>query len=361
MKPRILTLTTPLGLGLALALGCGPGEDDSLDTEDLHIHGELDGACSALGRLYERELARVELALGRELLEPVDVLVGRQAVDETCMPEAEDPLAGCTPSSTEIVTTLPALSHELVHAIRQQHGVRGSPFIEEGLATVIGTGRPNLAISIELDPTDSAHAIAPQLDHGWSELPEVDRSLGAHFLHWMEQAYGPSTLQALLWSEGVRRGDAVAAAYDDATGESLAVGEVRWSEEAEPEVRFADLCYGRPAPGLPAEGLVVEASACCDDPDVEQAEPPLLRMGHRCFTLPAATTLDVELVSGDGELVLRPDGCEGSPVVLGPGQSTRVVAGACRWQAMVVGPEQCDDDGEASERIRYAITPEPGD
>jgi hypothetical protein len=358
LKPR--TLPQSPSFALVLVLGCGPGEDESLETEDLHIHGELGGACSALGRLYERELARVELALGRELLEPVDVLVGRQAVEETCMPTSEaEPLAGCAPSGTEIVTTLPALSHELVHAIRQQHGVRGSPFIEEGLATVIGTGRPTLALSIDLDPTDPEHAIAPQLEYDWFELPAIDRSLGAHFLHWMAQAYGPSTWRGFLWAEGVGRGDAVAAAFDDATGETLTQGEARWREDAEAEVRFSELCNGRPAPELPAAGLVVEASACCDDPDVEQAEPPLLRMGHRCFTLPADTTLDVQLVSGDGELVLRPDGCEGTPMVLGSGQSTRMVAGACRWQVMVVGPEQCDADGEASERIRYVITPDP--
>lgn len=358
MKPLTLTLNILLVPGLAL--GCGPGEEDSLETQDLHIHGELDGACSALGRLYQRELARVELALGRELLEPVDVLVGRQAVDDACVPVREaEPLAGCTISSTEIVTTLPALSHELVHAIREQHGVRGSPFVEEGLATMIGTGRPSLALTIALDPSNPEHDIAAQLEHGWSELSEIDRSLGAHFLRWMEQAYGLATLQEFSWSAGVSRGDAVAAAFDDATGETLAEGEARWSEEADAEARFADLCYGRPAPELPAEGLVVEASACCDDPDVEQAEPPLLRMGHRCFTLPGETSLDVELSSGDGELVLRPDGCEGAPVVLGPGQSTRLAAGACRWQVMVVGPEQCDGDGEASERIRYAITPGP--
>lgn len=358
MKPLRSTLIITLASGLAP--GCGPDEDASLETPDLHIHGELDGACSAFGRLYERELERVELALGRELLEPIDVFVGRQAVDDACLLTSEaEPLAGCTISPTEIVTTLPALSHELVHAIREQHGVSGSPFVEEGLATMIGTGRPSLALSIELDPADPAHAIAAQLDHGWPELSAIDRAVGAHFLHWMEQAYGLATLREFLWSEGVTRGDAIAAAFDDATGETLAEGEARWSEEADAEVRFSDLCYGRPAPKLPPAGLVVEASACCDDPDVEQAEPPLLRMGHRCFTLPAETTLEVELSSGDGELVLRPDGCEGTPVVLRPGQSTSVVAGACRWQAMVVGPEQCDGDGETSEGIRYAITPTP--
>jgi hypothetical protein len=104
--------------------------------------------------------------------------------------------------------------------------------------------------------------------------------------------------------------------------------------------------------------LRVEASACCDDPDVEQAEPPLLRMGHRCLTLPASAAVDVELVTGDGELVLRPDGCEGDPVVVASGQATTLVtAGACRWQAMVVGPERCDADDEDAGVVRYAITP----
>ncbi len=37
------------------------------------------------------------------------------------------------------------------------------------------------------------------------------------------------------------------------------------------------------------------------------------------------------------------------------GGLTSIVAGACRWQAMVVGPERCGD--EASGRVRYAIAP----
>jgi hypothetical protein len=69
---------------LLLALGCGDDQLPVLETEHLRFHGELDGTCEALGRLYEREVARIEASLGREFLEPIDIHVGDAAIERWC-------------------------------------------------------------------------------------------------------------------------------------------------------------------------------------------------------------------------------------------------------------------------------------
>jgi hypothetical protein len=355
LKPSIIA-----SIALAFAIGCGPAEPEppGLETESLRFHGELDGACGALGVLYERELDRIEHELGRGVLEPVDVYVGDDEIDGRCPAGTSmkpSTLAGCTVSGTEVATTLDALSRQLVHAVRLQHEVRGIPFIEGALVSMIGTGRPSLGYVMTVSP-DPDHAIGPQLAHDWSQKSLVDGGVAVHFLHWVEQAYGSKVLQAWLWSDAVREGNGVEAAFTEATGQTIAVAEERWSDEAELDARFAGLCHGIDAPPLPPEGLLVQAPACCDAPGVEQAYPPLLNLGHRCFTLPTETEVDVELLAGDGTLELRADGCLASPhspVLLQPGEATTLSMSACRWQVMVVGPEHC----EAGQEVRYAITP----
>jgi hypothetical protein len=351
-------LRRPIILSFSFVIGCGPGEAPRLETEHITFHGELDGACEALGVLYEREVGRIEHELGRGLLEPVDVYVGLDEVARRC-PEgtsARNPfVAGCVVSDTEIVTTLSALSFQLVDATRLQHGVHGIPFIEKALPPMLGLGRPAPGYAVTLHPGDDA--IAPQLAYGWPDEALVESVVAMHFLHWMEQAYGLSAFHAWLWSDAVVEGTNAEAAFAEATGQTLAVAEQRWDDEAELDAVFDGSCHGLPAPPLPATGLVAESAACCDAPGVEQFEPPLLNVAQQCFTVSADTVVDAELLAGDGELVLRPDGCTSwadvSPLVLQSGEATTVTLTPCRWKAMVVGPERCEAGGE----VRYAITP----
>jgi hypothetical protein len=347
-------------LSSLLVIGCGPGEHPRIETEHITFHGELDGACEALGVLYERELDRIEHELGRGLLEPVDVHVGLHEVEQRCpedTPTSISSLAGCVVSSTEVVTTLDALSMQLVDVTRHQHGARGIPFIEMALPRMIGLGRPSVGHSVSAEPWRDDQAIAPQLAYDWSEEAHVAVGRAMHFLHWAEQAYGLEAVQAWLWSDAMLAGTDVDASFAEATGQTVDVAQQRWSDEAEMEAHFDGRCHGLPAPPLPAHGLVVEGSACCDAPGVEQSHPPLLDVAQQCFTVSADTEVDVELLAGDGTLVLRSDGCPSwgnvSPLVLESGQAATVTLTPCRWKAMVVGPEVCD----AGERIRYAITP----
>jgi hypothetical protein len=347
-------------MSLTFVIGCGPAEPEppELETEHLRFHGELDGACGALGVLYEREVDRIQHELGRELLEPVDVHVGYDEVERRCpagTSQRDPTLAGCVVSGTEVATTLSALSLQLVHATRLQHGVRGIPFIEDALLGMFGVGRPSTGYVMMLHP-DSDYAIRPQLAYDWSQKSLVDGGLAVHFLHWVEQAYGSQAFQEWLWSDAVREGNGVEAAFTEATGQTIAVAQERWGDEAELHAVFGGFCHGLEAPPLPPEGLLVESPACCDAPGVEQSEPPLLNLGQRCFTLPADTEVDVELLTGEGELVLRADGCGPtwhSPLVLQPGEATTVTLSACRWKVAVFGPERC----EAGDEVRYAITP----
>jgi hypothetical protein len=346
---------------LSLVIGCGPGQHPRLETEHLTFHGELDGVCEAFGRLYEREVDRIEHELGGELREPVDVHIGLDEVERRCptgTSEGDPYLAGCVVSSTEVVTTLEALSKQLVTVTRDQHEVRGIPFIEEALPYMFGVGRPSTGlVATVVNPDYPDYDIASHLDYGWSDESPISTGLASHFLHWVQHAYGSQAFHAWLWSDGVREGKDVADAFAKATGQTIAVAQERWGEESESDAVFHGFCHGMPAPPLPAEGLVVEASACCNAPEVEQFAPPLLSVGSRCFTLPTDTEITLEMLAGEGTLALRPDGCGPTspslPFFVERGEAATVTMTACRWSALVLGPERCEEGAE----VRYAITP----
>jgi hypothetical protein len=346
---------------LTLVIGCGPGQHPRLETEHLTFHGELDGVCEAFGRLYEREVDRIEHELGGELREPVDVHIGLAEVERRCpagTSEGDPYLAGCVVSDTEVVTTLEALSMQLVKVTRDQHEVRGIPFIEEALPYMFGVGRPSTGlVATVVNPDDPDYDIASHLDYGWSDESPISTGLASHFLHWVQKAYGSQAFHAWLWSDGVREGKDLTDAFAEATGQTIAVAQERWGEESESDAVFDGFCHGMPAPLLTAEGLLVEASACCEGPDVEQFAPRLLNVGPRCFTLPTDTEVMVEMLSGEGTLVMRPDGCYPPPFSSWPqvqsGEAITVTMAACRWIAMVMGPERCEEGAE----VRYAITP----
>jgi hypothetical protein len=214
-----------------------------------------------------------------------------------------------------------------------------------------------VGVVVSAEPWNDEHAIAPQLAYDWSDEALARPGLAMHFLHWAEQAYGLPAVHAWLWSDAVLEGTDVEAAFAEATGQTIAVAEARWSDEAHAEANFGNLCHALPTSPLPAEGVVVEGSACCDAPGVEQSHPPALNMAQQCFTVASDTTVDVELLAGEGELVLRSDGCLGwddpMRLVLDPGESATVTLTPCRWKALVFGPERCEAGGE----VRYAITP----
>lgn len=349
----------PILLSYLLVVGCGPGDLPPLETEHLTFHGELGGACEGLGVLYEREVDRIGHELGRELLEPIEVHVGLDEVERRC-PEGtatqRSGLTGCVVSPTEVATTLDSLSFQLVDAARLQHGALGVPFVEDALPYMLGYARPTQSFVQSAASEREGGVIDSQLEHGWSEEHLVDGGLAIHFLHWVEGAYGSQALRTWLWSEAVLEGTDVGPAFAEVMGEPVALAEERWSEEAGRDAMFGGLCHGLPAPSL-AEGLRVEASACCDAPGVEQSEPPLVNAGQRCFTVDGDTEVEVELLAGEGDLVLRADGCphwpDASPLVLRAGEAATVTLTPCRWKAMVIGPERC---GERN-GVRYAITP----
>jgi hypothetical protein len=353
-------LRRPILLSLPLVIGCGPGDRPRLETEHLTFHGEVDGACEGLGALYEREVDRIEHQLGRELLDPIEVHVGLDEVERRC-PEGTSTersgLTGCVVSPTEVATTMDSLSFQLVDAARVQHGAHGVPFIEVALPYMLGYGRPIQGFVQSAAPERQRGVIVSQLAHGWSEASFVDSGLAVHFLHWVEQDYGSEALRTWLWSDAMLQGTDVVAAFTEATGQTLALAEERWSEDADRDAIFGGLCHGLPAPPLPAGGLSIEATACCDAPGVEQFEPPLVNAGQQCFTVPSDTEVEVELLAGEGDLVLRADGCphwsDASPLVLRAGEPVTVTLTPCQWKAMVIGPERCSERNG----VRYAITP----
>jgi len=217
---------------------------------------------------------------------------------------------------------------------------------------MLGTSRPALPFSIRLRPAD--YSPAELLRDGWQDETQNHRVIGAHFQSWAREAYGDEAWRAWIWSDGVLDGNTAEQAFDSNFDEPLSTAVSRWHREAEDEVLFSDLCYGVDAPALPPEGLHVTTSdVCCEDDSTEQVQPPYLALGRRCFTLNSGTDLRVEFLSGDGQLVLRPDGCEDERVVLEAGQSEMIAASACRWHVLVTGEFRCG----TSDTVEYRITP----
>lgn len=352
MRPRHV-----IGGTVLLGLACSePAPVATLTTAHFRFHGELDGSCDAIGSSYELELARLQSALGRTVTEPIDVYVGPAAVERHCSDttlEFDRLPDGCTVSGTEIATAWSSLSHELVHALRMQHDATSTPFIEEGLATMLGSARPDAPLSVTVDLDDLDHAPSSLMEDDWPDETITHRLVGAHFLAWMRDTYRDDAWRSWLWSAALGGSDSARSSFEGHFGATLASTETRWRDEADDTMIFADLCFGLETSALPPEGIHVSGEACCSDPTVEQTEPGVLRLGRRCFTLSAPTELKIELVSGDGQLVLRPDGCPEPRVVVGPGESRVVTAAACRWQVLVGAPERCDGSG----RFAYTITP----
>jgi hypothetical protein len=244
-----------------------------------------------------------------------------------------------------------------VHAVRLQHGFKTVPFIEEGLATMLGTARPFVPFSARVTASNPDLNPILFLDRDWDQATFSDYVVGAHFLHWTDTAYGRDPFLDFLWSDDLRvaqSSEAIQAAFAASIGETMLDAQTRWSDEAEREATFSDLCWGMDTATLPAEGLHVQASACCSDPTVEQSEPPWLNVGRRCFTVPDSMELTATLDAAEGELILRPDGCYGPVVTLDPGETITFTATPCVWQALVFTTERCDD----ASGVRYSIDPQ---
>ena len=289
--------------------------------------------CAGAPALIEREVRRLEAELGGPFAEPVHVVVEdvAQACADAALPvDIGVGAAGCALSPDRVATDLGYLSHELVHAHRLQHGVEGTPFFEEGFATVLGDRRPVGVVEVERPTAATAGDVVRAATLSYSEYTADDLALGKHFVAWLASDVRAGTGGVALARYDETTLDAeVVAAYGD-TLDNLAQ---RWEEQSAEAYLFSDLCAEDIELG--GEGVQREGMVACDDPQTVALKGSVLQDSGTCFRVSEPAEVQIELAADVGELLLRPLDCPGTNrVVVVAGELLAIDLPACQWSAM---------------------------
>jgi hypothetical protein len=255
-----------------------------------------DGAriCQPTLERLDDEVERIAEALGVSP-DPEDRIAlhyGDWAVKELCDIEYEIGEfigGGCADDDGLWIAAQPgAESHEIVHTLRIRRGLFGPPYWEEGLATYLGTWRPYAEFSVwasgDLQPSQSLRSSEYPDQAGYTE--------SAHFITFIDQAYGSDTVRALSRSLG--EDTEPGTAFEQALGVSLETVEERWKTESDHMYDLGPVCEANIAVG--AEPVVIRGEIGCDVPGMlgPMAQSIDTFRGPRyCFQTPPGTTLTV--------------------------------------------------------------------
>jgi hypothetical protein len=193
--------------------------------------------CGHTVSVVEAEADRIASQLGLGDPDVVPVNLGSwELVRERCAPAGAD-LQGCVLGGPVVETTLTALPHELVHALRsQQAGAKTTAFFEEGLATVLGSG-PLQSFSVTLDegPRDPEPVLAA------IDVPreEVSYPVAGHVVAWWVEEFGLPTV--IDFYARPSEGD-VEARFLAVFGETIDASIRRWAREAPASVVLSPPC-----------------------------------------------------------------------------------------------------------------------
>jgi hypothetical protein len=357
-------------LAAAFAAACGddPSEGFGLpeapdrpepDARSRYLDVVLSPGTRICGPTLERldaEVERLAEALG-VLVEPeqrIELHYGDHAVKELCDIELEVGeflMGGCTEGDGLWIAAQPGVeSHELVHVLRVREGLVGPPYWEEGLATYYGTSRPYGPFSVW-----ASGALQPSLSLRSPEVPDqAGYTESAHFIAFIEQAYGTHRLRTLsqLLGASIEPGTA----FEQALGESLEAVEARWKADAAPMYDLGPLCEEDLVVG--EEPVIIRGEIGCDVPGVLGPMANVLvdtfRGPRYCFQTPPNTTLTVTArgSTDDGTVharALASDACPanepslelGTNVV--PGTSHDFETRGCEWSVVYVSTLEGDE------------------
>jgi hypothetical protein len=271
-----------------------PRPDPDLRTTYLDVY--LDpGArmCPSTRARLDAEVVRLAAAMGLEEYpeHPAIFFYGDHAVQELCHIDAEVGEfwgGGCADDDGHwIAAQHLAESHELVHWLRTNAGLRGPAYWEEGLATYLGTWRPYSEFLVwasgELEPSRSLYSSEYPDQAGYTEA--------AHFIAFIERAYGAERLRSLSRSLGEETDPFTA--FQAQLGASLEDVEARWLAEADVVYELGPLCDEQITVG--SEPVVLRGEIGCNVPGVLGGVYPQDRLqGPRhCFETAPDTTLTV--------------------------------------------------------------------
>ncbi len=182
--------TTLTLVGSLIGCGSGAGLPMTHETEHLRIGTDQDTTlCAGDLIAFEQTIGRVEDELGVSMPNDVAVSIWSSEAWKAVRSDycEDDPVVlGCM-SYTEnaIFTSLPSVSHELVHATIPVDDL--TPFFAEGLAEVYGGAQSRFGATA---PADSL-ALSGR---------DIDRPTATHFVRWLRETWGGAKLGRLARS-----------------------------------------------------------------------------------------------------------------------------------------------------------------
>ncbi|MCR9160738.1 MAG: hypothetical protein ACE37F_04120 [Nannocystaceae bacterium] len=293
-------------------------------------------------------MRRIEQAVGMSFHDRVDVFL--YEVDQRCanstLPIESDGAAGCALDGQAIAADAGSLSHELVHALRLQNGIRGNPFFEEGIARAVGNGYPSNGWTVsrmDFSPSSLSNAAVEQ----WSEYSVDTSRFGAHFTSWaLEDEEVAAQLLRFLASDYT--GD-VEASFRDAFGADFQSVEANWERSSEDAYFASGRCDGLAVHDLAEGPLRVEGKVSCEDPYTEGNEGVLYLAGRACFRLPAAAQIRISAEAEAGLLSLLPLDCSDAGRSVFAGETQETAISGCTWSAAMT------TQGEDIDAFSYQI------
>ncbi len=302
------------------------GEDEIVadyETEYLRLVNHTGGpVCAGTLDMLDAEVERLAGLMGLPVEAPFIVDYGISAVIEMCEFDPDSQEGGCVDGygcETRMSTSYAAQVHELVHAVRHLHDIRGPAVLEEGLAVILGNERPSRGQSIGVSSLEP-RSMLELLELSPGEVGLERYAYGAHFLSFLMDEYGQARVLEVLSDPGYP--EMLGELFEERLGESLERLDERWREET------WDVRYTTPPPCqelVPlGAGFDAEATLDCSDAGT---------LGHfgsnmvsaptgLCFTTgePSAVVVSITGASGAVSLVgydCHPDDLQDSQLETG--------------------------------------------
>ena len=202
------------------------------ETEYLRVVNHTGGPlCAGTLDMLDAEVERLERLMGLPVEAPFIVDYGVSAVSATCDFDLESQGGGCVDGygcETRVSTSYEAQVHELVHAVRQLHGIRGPAVLEEGLAVILGNERPSRGYRIGVSSLEP-RSMLELLELSPGEVGLERYAYGAHFLSFLMDECGQASVLEVL--SGPDYPDRLGELIEEHLGESLGRLDERWREE----------------------------------------------------------------------------------------------------------------------------------
>jgi hypothetical protein len=236
MGSRDAIVLAPLHLTAAALVSLGCAQPSDTNPGSILLSSE-DPICAGTPPALEEEADRLTDELQLEWLYPVEVeLATRDRLVALCEDACEDMTCSCAPGfgeTAQAFTSARSAVHEMVHVLRLQQGIRGTPFIEEGVAQALGGGFFAGSYRVGVNPEDWADGPAQLFGLGQGELVSTPGGyvIAGHFFGYLAEEVGEATLLAAISNDAYRAAESRSdfeAWFSDALGLTLEEADDGW-------------------------------------------------------------------------------------------------------------------------------------